>query len=150
MMGILHQMAKVLEFQLQHQSCPPEQDPVFPAASPSHQEACTSMLSSATKGRTEWKLRSQKLTKMITWIKALSNSMKLWAMPCAATRDRRVIVDSSDKTWSLEKGMANHFSILALRTPWTVWQGTKKDPIQRYKEISTRRAYLQTSYSPMD
>ena len=27
------------------------------------------------------------------------------------------MVESSDKTWSLEKGMANHFSILALRTP---------------------------------
>ena len=24
----------------------------------------------------------------------------------------------------LEKGMANHFSILALRTPWTVWKGS--------------------------
>ena len=24
-----------------------------------------------------------------------------------------------------EKGMANHFSILALRTPWTVWNGKK-------------------------
>ena len=28
-----------------------------------------------------------------------------------------------DRMWSLEKGMANHFSILALRTPWTVWKG---------------------------
>ena len=28
----------------------------------------------------------------------------------------------------LEKGMANHFSILALRTPWTVWKG-KNDRI---------------------
>ena len=27
------------------------------------------------------------------------------------------MAESSDKTWSLEKGMANHFSILALRTP---------------------------------
>ena len=26
----------------------------------------------------------------------------------------------------LEKGMANHFSILALRTPWTAWKGKKK------------------------
>ena len=26
---------------------------------------------------------------------------------------------------SLEKGMANHFSILALRTSWTVWKGKK-------------------------
>ena len=26
----------------------------------------------------------------------------------------------------LEKGMANHFSILALRTPWRVWKGKKR------------------------
>ena len=26
----------------------------------------------------------------------------------------------------LEKGMANHFSILPLRIPWTVWKGKKK------------------------
>ena len=26
---------------------------------------------------------------------------------------------------SLEKGMVGHFSILALRTPWTVWKGKK-------------------------
>ena len=25
----------------------------------------------------------------------------------------------------LEKAMANHFSVLALRTPWTVWKGKK-------------------------
>ena len=39
----------------------------------------------------------------------------------------------SQKAWwriltkhgSLERGMANHFSILALRTPWTVWKGKK-------------------------
>ena len=27
----------------------------------------------------------------------------------------------------LEKGMANHFNILALRTPWTVWKGQKNE-----------------------
>ena len=27
--------------------------------------------------------------------------------------------------WTLEKGMANHFSILALRTTWMVWKGKK-------------------------
>ena len=26
---------------------------------------------------------------------------------------------------SLVKGLANHFSILALRTPWTIWKGKK-------------------------
>ena len=39
--------------------CPPEQDPVFPTASPSHQEACTSFLSSSIRGQTEWKPQSQ-------------------------------------------------------------------------------------------
>ena len=37
----------------------------------------------------------------------------------------------TDRSWwrvltklgPLEKGMANHFSILALRTPWTIWKG---------------------------
>ena len=66
--------------------------------SPSHQEACTRLLFSSI---TEQELQSHslqnenhnysKLTKMITWITALSwrrglhNSMKLWAMPCRAT-----------------------------------------------------------------
>ena len=30
------------------------------------------------------------------------------------------------KCGPLEKGVANHFSILALRTPWTVWKGLIK------------------------
>ena len=29
------------------------------------------------------------------------------------------------KRGPLEKGMTNHFSILALRTPWTAWKGKK-------------------------
>ena len=49
--------------------------------------------------------------------------MKLWATPCRVTQDGQVIVESSDKTSSTEKGMANHSSILALRAPWRVWKG---------------------------
>ena len=67
----------------------------------------------------------RKLTKLITWITALSSSMKLWAMPCRATQDGRVTVESSDKTWSTEEELGNHFNIFALRTPWTVWKGKK-------------------------
>ena len=37
---------------------------------------------------------------MITWITALSNPMKLWAMPCRATQDGWVMMESSDKIWS--------------------------------------------------
>jgi len=36
---------------------------------------------------------------------------------CGATQDGRVMVETSEEYCPLEKGMANHFSILALRTP---------------------------------
>ena len=39
----------------------------------------------------------RKLTNLITWTTAFSNSMKLWAMPCRATQDKWVMVDSFDK-----------------------------------------------------
>ena len=50
---------------------------------------------------------------------ALSNSMKL-SHARGATPDRQIMVERSDRMWSTGEGMANHFSILALRTPWTV------------------------------
>ena len=46
----------------------------------------------------------------------LSNSMKS-SHACRATQDGQVMVERSDRAWSMEKGMASHFSILALRTP---------------------------------
>ena len=49
--------------------------------------------------------------------------MKLWAMPCRATQDGRVMVET--KCGLLEEGMANLFSFLALRNPWTVWEDKK-------------------------
>ena len=47
---------------------------------------------------------------------AFSNSMKL-SHAHGATQDVWVMVERADKCGPLEKGMANHFSILALRTP---------------------------------
>ena len=35
------------------------------------------------------------------------------------------LISSPSKRGPLEEGMTNHFSILALRTPWTVWKGKK-------------------------
>ena len=50
-----------------------------------------------------------------TFIKKLfSSSLSGW-----------VIVRCLTECGPLYKGMANHFSILALRTPWTVWKGKK-------------------------
>ena len=54
------------------------------------------------RGQTEWKPLSQE-TKQ-TWTTALSNSVKLWAMLCRAAQDGRVMVESSDKTWSTGEG----------------------------------------------
>ena len=50
-------------------------------------------------------------------------STKLRAMPCRATQDGLDVMEASDKGDPLEKGMANHSSIPALRTPRTVWKG---------------------------
>ena len=52
------------------------------------------------------KTSHRKLTKLITRTTASSNSV-----------DRgQAVVKGSDKTWSTEKGVANHFSVSALRT----------------------------------
>ena len=53
------------------------------------------------------KTSQRKLTKMITWITVLCNSMKLRAMPCRATQDGWVTGESSDKTWSTGEGFEN-------------------------------------------
>ena len=59
----------------------------------------------------------------LSWQRDLCNSMKLWAMPCRATQDWHVIAEISDKHDPLEEEMANHPSIPAMITSWTV----KKD-----------------------
>ena len=47
---------------------------------------------------------------------ALSNSVKLSHAP-GATQDGRVMVERFTECGQLEKGVANHFNILAMRTP---------------------------------
>ena len=46
----------------------------------------------------------RKLTNLITWTTALSNSMKLWAILCMATQEGQVRVESSYKMWSTGEG----------------------------------------------
>ena len=59
----------------------------------------------------------RKLTNLITWTTALSNSMKLWAMPCRATQDGHVMVESSDKMWSTGEGNGKPFQYSCLENP---------------------------------
>ena len=119
----------VLELQLQHQSflpmntqdwCPLQ----LPGLISVQSKGLSSLLQHhSSKALILWHsaffiVQLSQLIKPITWTTALSNSMKLWAMPYRATQDGQwVMVESSDKTWSTKRGMANHFSILALRTP---------------------------------
>ena len=39
----------------------------------------------------------RKLIKLITWTTVLSNSTKLWAMPCRATQHGQILLESSEK-----------------------------------------------------
>ena len=58
-----------------------------------------------------------KLTNLITWTTALSNSMKLWAVQCRATPDRWVMVEHADKTWSTGEGNGKSLQYSCLENP---------------------------------
>ena len=68
-------------------------------------------------GRQDENNNHRKLTKLITWTTSLSNSMKLWAMPCRATQDGRVMVESSDKTWSTRERNGKPLQYSCLENP---------------------------------
>ena len=60
---------------------------------------------------------TENLTNLISWTTALSNSMKLWAMPSRATQDGLVMVESSDKTWSTGEGNGKPRQYSCLENP---------------------------------
>ena len=69
------------------------------------------------------------------WTTALSNSMKLWTMPCRASQDRLVMVESSDKLWSTGEENGKSFQYSCLENPMNCmkWQKdrTLKDELPR-------------------
>ena len=72
-----------------------------------------------SEGRQNWNQNYRKLTKLtklITCITALSNSLKLWAMPCRV-KDRRVMVESSDKMRSTGEGNGKPLQYSCLENP---------------------------------
>jgi len=68
----------------------------------------------------------RELIKMNTWITALCNSMKLWAIPLRATQDRWFVVESSDQTWSAGKGNGKPLWYSCLENPMNSTK-TQKD-----------------------
>ena len=51
------------------------------------------------------------------WTTVLSNSMKLWAMPCRAPEEGWVMVESSDKMWSTGEGNGTSLQYSCLENP---------------------------------
>ena len=82
----------------------------------SHQESSISLLSLSIWGHTEWKPQLQK-TNQTDHMEKPSISMKLWAMPCRATQDGWVMVESSHKTWSTGDGNGKPLQYSCLGNP---------------------------------
>ena len=68
-------------------------------------------------GRQNENHNHRKLIKLISWTTALSNSMKLWAVPCKATQDGWVMVESLDKMWSTGEGDGKPLQYSCLENP---------------------------------
>ena len=97
--------------------------PSFPLSQSLPSGSSISLLSFSIRGQTDWKPQSQKTNQS-----EHKPCLTQWNYePCCVGPPKM------DGSWwrgltecgPLEKGMANHFSILALRTPWTVWKGKK-------------------------
>ena len=73
--------------------------------------------SSPSEGRQTENHNHRKLTTLITWTTALSNSRKLWAMPCTGIQDRWVIVERSDRMWSTGEGNGKPLQYSCLENP---------------------------------
>ena len=56
------------------------------------------------KNKSYGKPHLQKTNQTITWITALLNSMKLWALPCKVNQNGQIMVEGSDKLWSTGEG----------------------------------------------
>ena len=74
----------------------------------------------------------RKLIKLITWTTALFNSTKLSAMPCRATQDGLVMVESSDKTWSTGEGNGKPLQYSCLKNSMSSMNMHLRFPISAY------------------
>ena len=63
---------------------------------------------------------------------ALSDSMKLWAMPCRATQDKWVKVERSDKIWSTGEGSSKITSVFLPWEPHEQYEKAKRYDTERW------------------
>ena len=105
--------------------CPSEQDQDSPQPVPTIRKFPQTSYPYPSEGRQNGNYSYRELTKLITWITALSNSVKLWAMKLRrATQDGRVMVESSDKMWSTREGNGKSLQYSYLENPMNIlkWQ----------------------------
>ena len=76
-------------------------------------------------GRQNKNHNHRKLAKLTTWVKPCLTQWNYEPCPLRLSRMDRWWWRVMTKRGSLEKGMANHFSIFALRSSWRVWKGKK-------------------------
>ena len=106
---------------------------------------CTECYPYWSEGKQNENHNHRKLTKLITWTTALSNSVKLWAMPCRATQDGWVMVRSSDKMWSTGEGNGKRLQYSGLENPM--------NSMKRQKDITMKDElprFVGTQYAPRD
>ena len=78
--------------------------------------------------------------------------MKLWTMPCRATQDGQVIVESSDKMWSTGEGKWQNTSLFLPWEPHKHYEKEKdrtlKDELPRLigAQYATDSSYAHPSY----
>ena len=88
----------------------------------------------------------RKLTKLITWITALSNSVKLWAMLGRATKDGGVMVESSNQMWSTGKGNGKPLQYSCHENPMNRTRRQNR-PSVKFSSVAQSRPIL---CNPMD
>ena len=112
-----------------------EQQQISPSISLCHQEASISLFPSPSEGRQTENHNHRKLSNLITWTTALSNSVKLGVMLCRATQDRWVM-ECSDKTWSTGEGNGKQLQNSCLVNPMNSMKRQKdrtlKDELPRF------------------
>ena len=96
----------------------PSSSSVIPTASPSHQEASTSLLSSPIRGQTKWKPQSKKANQTDHLDHSLAHLNETTShASCRATQDREIMVEGSDKTWSTREGNGKPLQYSCLENP---------------------------------
>ena len=89
---------------------------------PWRQGTCSTVLGGACWPKSPWR-PPLALLQCQDWVVSGQTTNREGAQPHPSADSWSKGLLSMAECGPLEKGMANHFSILALRTPWTVWKG---------------------------